>query len=770
MDREGKEPAGLRHRRPPNGTILGDRGNGLGYHNVPWGCVVWLGPPLDRNAVIASERKRDAQTGDRELSELDQVGFCLEDSVADIARLTGEVSAFARERERLEQRERTYRDTLDALPVAIYLTDAAGKITYYNEAAAQMAGRRPVLGADEWCVTWRLFSPDGAPLPHDACPMAIALRERRPVRGQEIIAERPDGSRLPVLPFPTPLFGPDGALIGAVNMLMDISDRKREEDDAQRLTRFLEKEVEQRTRALAETIAKLKESERTFRLLVEGVTDYAIYMLDTSGRVANWNAGARRIKGYDRTEIIGQHFSRFYTEEARQAGLPERALATAAECGRFESEDWRVRKDGSRFWANVVLDAIHDEDGTLIGFAKITRDLTEHRAADEKLRQVQRIESVGQLTAGIAHDFNNLLTVILGNLELLSLLQAAPEGDKRSARMARAISLATEGGRRAAGLTRRLLAFSRQQTLEPEPLDVHGLIRHVVDLLERTIGELIRININLAPDLGLVFADPAEFESTLLNLAVNARDAMPDGGTLLIEAVNVDVASPAIKGVDPAEGPQVLITVSDTGVGMSPVTLSHAFEPFFTTKEVGRGTGLGLSQVYGFVKQSGGHVTIDSQPGAGTTVSIHLPRLNQNAPEEFAGAREQVADLEDNSSKSILVVEDDDAVRGFSTEVLRGLGYVVLEAPNAGAALNILECRPDVRLLFTDVGLPGLMNGWQLSEQVRQRYPDLRVLVTTAYLRADFHHGRLHGQGVALISKPFSVIELTRKVRELLTD
>ena len=317
-------------------------------------------------------------------------------------------------------------------------------------------------------------------------------------------------------------------------------------------------------------------------------------MLDTSGRVANWNAGASRIKGYARSEMIGEHFSKFYTEEARAAGLPELALSTAAECGRFEAEDWRVRKDGSRFWANVVLDAIHDEDGTLVRFAKITRDLTERRAIDEKLRQVQRIKSVGQLTAGIAHDFNNLLTVILGNLELLGLLQAETDSDKRSARIARAITLATEGGRRAAGLTRRLLAFSRQQALEPEPLDVDRLVRHVVDLLERTLGEAIAINTNIAPDLGLVFADPAEFESMLLNLAVNARDAMPDGGTLMIEAVNVDVAAPAIGTEEMVEGPQVLVTVSDTGVGMSPEILSHAFEPFFTTKDVGRGTGLGF--------------------------------------------------------------------------------------------------------------------------------------------------------------------------------
>jgi PAS domain S-box-containing protein len=705
---------------------------------------------------------------DRGRADPERPEFSSQNEVLEVPRVTSDVSSFVRQREWLEQRERYYRDALDALPVAVYLTDPAGKITYYNQSAAQLAGQQPILGSAEWCVTWRLYAQDGAPIPHSECPMAIALRERRPVRGQELIAERPDGSRVAVLPFPTPLFSVDGALIGAVNMLMDISDWKREEGQSKRLTEFLEQEVQQRTQALAETITKLKESERTFRLLVEGVTDYAIYMLDTTGRVANWNAGASRIKGYERAEIVGQHFSKFYTDEARVAGLPERALSTAVERGRFEAEDWRVRKDGSRFWANVVIDAIHDEDGTLVGFAKVTRDLTERRAMDEKLRQVQRIESVGQLTAGIAHDFNNLLTVILGNLELLSLLQAEPDSEKRTARVARAITLATEGGRRAAGLTRRLLAFSRQQALEPEPLEVDRRVRHVVDLLERTLGESIRIQVNLAPDLGLVFADPAEFESMLLNLAVNGRDAMPDGGRLVIEGVNLDAAVGDVGAHEPLEGPQVLITVSDTGDGMSPETLSHAFEPFFTTKEIGRGTGLGLSQVYGFVKQSGGHVTIDSRQGLGTTVSIYLPRLQQDAAEKSEAVGEPTADKVDNSSNAILVVEDDDAVRGFSTEVLRGLGYAVLEAPNAGAALNILDSRPDIRLLFTDVGLPGLMDGWRLSDEVRQRFPGLKVLVTTAYLRAASPRANRREEGITLIAKPFSIADLARKVRDLL--
>ena len=705
------------------------------------------------------------------MSQLDQVKVVLGNRVTALSHLSTDIDDVAHEvKRKSEQSEQYYRDVLGAMPVAIYLTDSAGKIIYYNEAAVELAGHRPTVGSDEWCVSWRLFWPDGTPMPHNACPMAVALRERRPIRGQEIIAERPDGSRILVLPFPTPLFDESGSLIGAVNMLLDISDRKGKAVDAGRLTKLLEKQVEERTQALVATIAQLRESERTCRLLVEGVTDYSIFMLDTQGRVTNWNAGAQRIKGYMRSEIVGEHFSRFYTEEARRSGLPELALTTAARTGRFEAEDWRVRKDGSRFWANVVIDAIHDEEGQLIGFAKITRDLTERRAIEDKLRQVQRMEAVGQLTAGIAHDFNNLLTVILGNLELIERQQVESDGEKRSARMARSIGLAIEGGKRAAALTRRLLAFSRQQALEPEQIDVSQFIYHVRELLERTLGESIRIRTILALGPSFVFADAAELENALLNLAVNARDAMPNGGTLTIEASKV-AEPPATNGDrDAAGGPQVLITVSDTGAGMTQEVLTRAFEPFFTTKGADRGTGLGLSQVYGFVTQSGGKVIIDSQPGLGTAVKLYLPRFVPDPAVSLNPASKKESRGADRGSATILVVEDDDAVRDFSTEVLRNLGYTVLEATNADAALKTLEYRSDVQLLFTDIGLPGTINGWQLSSEVRQRHPRLRVLVTTAYLRGTPHGMTRLDRGVSIIAKPFSVTDLAKKVNEAMIN
>jgi PAS domain S-box-containing protein len=670
-------------------------------------------------------------------------------------------------REFLPEREQYYLDILEALPVAIYTTDAAGKITYYNQAAADFAGRRPKLGSDDWCVSGRLFWPDGTPMPHAECPMAVTLREGRPIRGQEAVAERPDGTRVSFMPYPTPLFDGAGRLMGAVNLLMDITDQKRAQAEA-RTTRALLEERDHRTQALADTTDRLKENEETFRLLVQSVTDYAIFMLDPDGHVANWNPGAERIKGYTRAEIVGKHFSCFYTEEARLAGIPEQALATARREGRFEQESWRVRKDGTRFWANVVIDAIHGERGELIGFAKVTRDLSERRMVEEKLRQSQKMDALGQLTSGVAHDFNNLLTVITGNLEILGRLLAGSRAAQPAPRATRAIAAALEGARRAATLTQRLLAFSRQQALQPKTIDPNQLVHRLADLLRRTLGERVSIHTTLAPDVGRIHADPAELENALLNLAVNARDAMPDGGTVTIETANVVDGDPSAEGWrDGNDAPHVLIAVSDSGVGMDRETLARAFDPFFTTKEPGRGTGLGLSQVYGFVEQSGGHVLIDSQPREGTTVRIYLPRLPEDAI-ELEPDLEPPDTGEARGTETILVVEDDDAVRAYSTQVLRELGYRVLEAPNASAALEILDRQADVHLLFTDIGLPGAMNGRQLSDEARRRRSGLKVLFTTGYAGdAIIRAGRLEA-GISLMNKPFTFADLTKRVRDAL--
>jgi PAS domain S-box-containing protein len=541
----------------------------------------------------------------------------------------------------------------------------------------------------------------------------------------------------------------------------EITDRKVLEARLLALNETLEARVAERTRELAASITKLEETEHRFRLLLEAVTDYAIFMLDPAGNIVNWNASAERIKGYNREEIVGQHFSLFYTEEDRQKGLPQAALSTAARTGKYESEGWRVRKDGSTFWANAIVNAIIDPEGKLLGFAKVTRDLTERRAAEEQLRQAQKMEAVGQLTGGVAHDFNNLLTVISGNIEALQ--RRLPRGAEDNLRQL--TDAALRGTMRAALLTYRLLAFSRRQPLEPKEISVNTLITSISEMLHRTLGERVLIETVLGGSLWPTFVDSNQLESVLLNLAVNARDAMPDGGRLTIEAANVylDEQYGAIAEVAP--GPYVGIFVSDTGIGMTPEVIAKAFDPFFTTKEVGQGTGLGLSQVHGFIKQSGGHVKIYSEVGAGTTIKIYLPRYFSSGTTETQPAARPVPEAK---GETILVVEDEADVRSFTVEMLRELGYRVIEAPDGPSGLRLLDAHRDIKLLFTDVGLPGGINGQQLAEEAQRRKASLKVLFMSGYARnAIVHHGRLD-PGVELLLKPFTYQGLAAKIRHVL--
>ncbi|PMS20868.1 hybrid sensor histidine kinase/response regulator [Trinickia dabaoshanensis] len=518
-----------------------------------------------------------------------------------------------------------------------------------------------------------------------------------------------------------------------------------------------------------EASARLQETEQRFRLLVDSVVDYAIFMLDRDGYVTSWNSGAQRIKGYQADEIIGQHFSRFYTEEDRRDGVPGKVLARAASTGKFEGEGWRVRKDGTHFWANVLLDAIVGPDGEVIGFAKVTRDLTEKRNVEAQLRQSQKMEAIGQLTGGIAHDFNNLLQVVIGSLEGLQRRVGSLGQTGQGADMTRFVENALRGADRAANLTRRLLAFSRRQTLDAKPTDITKLVAGMSDLLRRTLGEAISIEAVNAAELWRVSVDANQLESALLNLAVNARDAMPGGGKLTIETANCMLDESYVTRFDGLDaGPYVMIAVSDTGTGMSKEVLERAMEPFFTTKEVGHGTGLGLSQVYGFVKQSGGHVRIYSELTQGTTVKLFLPRLAGDAAVDERPDHRPVP--ASRVGETILVVEDDENVRTATSEMLRELGYRVLAAADGPSALHLVGERPEIRLLFTDVGLPGGMNGRQLADAVRTKRPELPVLFTTGYARnAIVHHGRLDA-GIHLLSKPFTYAELADKLSRMLAD
>lgn len=380
---------------------------------------------------------------------------------------------------------------------------------------------------------------------------------------------------------------------------------------------------------------------------------------------------------------------------------------------------------------------------------------------NEELRQSQKMEAVGHLTGGIAHDFNNLLQIIIGNLETLQR-NLPPE----SVRLNRAANSAMNGARRAAALTQRLLAFSRRSPLDPKPLAVNTLVSNLADLLQRTLGEAVSVETVAGAGVWTVEADPNELEAAILNLAVNARDAMPSGGKLTIETSNAHIDEAyAAAHMEVSPGQYVVLSVSDTGTGMDSDTLRHVFEPFFTTKPVGKGTGLGLSQVYGFVKQSAGHVKIYSEVGHGTTVKLYLPRL---AGDESGIANEEERLAPEGTAETILVVEDDEDVRSYSSESLRDLGYVVVEAPDGPSALRQIERQKKIDLLFTDVVLPGGLTGAEIVARARELRPSLKVLFTTGYARnAIVHHGRLD-KGLELITKPFTFTDLAAKIRDVL--
>lgn len=539
----------------------------------------------------------------------------------------------------------------------------------------------------------------------------------------------------------SPLFNKAGERIGASSTSYDVTDRVRAEQ-------------------------QLAETREQFRLLVQGVTDYALYMLDTGGHVTSWNAGAERIKGYRAEEIIGQHFSRFYSVEDQNAGVPATGLETARQEGRWEVEGWRVRKDGTRFWAHVIIDAIRDEAGEFVGFAKITRDVTERMESERKLEearqalfQSQKMEAVGQLTGGVAHDFNNLLTVIIGGLDRIAR-------SKPSGQVSRALDMARTAPDRAAGLTARLLAFSRKQTLQPTPLDLNAVVRDMTELLHRTLGEDVELEGVLSPRLWRVELDRNHLESAVLNLAVNARDAMSSGGKLTLETANTYLdADYATKDAEVVPGQYVMISVTDTGSGIPNDLLQKVFEPFFTTKEPGRGTGLGLSMVYGFVKQSGGHAMVYSEEGQGTCVKLYFPRYYGDAPatETPQTAASPIA----RDGEVVLVVEDNPDVRTYSVTTLRELGYEVMESFEAEAALRLLAGERRIDLLFTDVVLPG-KTGRQLADEARRIRPELKVLFTTGYSRnAIVHQGRLD-PGVELLPKPFTFEQLAARVRAVI--
>jgi PAS domain S-box-containing protein len=611
---------------------------------------------------------------------------------------------------------------------AIYMIEPDGTIASWNAGAERLKGysQEEVIGQH----FSRFFTPEdqAANKPGRALRTA-ADTGRWEDEGWRV---RKDGTRFWALAVLDAIRDRDGNLIAFAKITRDMTERRAAQQ-------------------------ALIESERRFRLLVASVIDYALFTLDLNGNIQSWNPGAERLKGYSEQEVIGKHFSIFYTEEARAAGDAQRVLETALTQGRFEGEGWRVRKDGSRFWANVVIDAIRDEGGTIIGFTKITRDISDQRAleqAKEQLYQAQKMETVGQLTGGVAHDFNNLLTAVSGSHALLRRIVSDP-------RALNLLDTAERAVARGAKLTQQLLAFSRQHQLQPQKTNSNELITSSEALLRHATNERAVLRLDLLPRLWSTNIDQTHFQSALLNLVVNARDALEDKpGTVTIETRNVHLDEKrASKVGEISAGDYVLIAVHDDGKGMTAEVKSRAVEPFFTTKAPGRGSGLGLSQVYGFVRQSNGQIDIDSTSGKGTTIRMFLPRMINTAEADAD------APTAERKAGSVLITEDDPDVLTVSVETLRLLGYEVYSAANAAEAMTILRRDVPIDVLFTDVVMPNGMNGIDLVREARRLRPEIRALLCSGYSR----DGIQTDESTSFLTKPYMIADLARELASLMS-
>ncbi|CAN5347488.1 hypothetical protein BH11PSE2_BH11PSE2_10530 [soil metagenome] len=628
-----------------------------------------------------------------------------------------------------------------AMPNQAWIALPDGNLTWFNSKVYDYSGlQQGDLAGSGWVT---MVHPDD--VPNAASRWSEARRSGELYEVQFRLRNAAGGYRWHIARA-LPVRADDGTVIRWIGTNTDIEDEKTTAEALAHLNETLEEQVAQRT----------ADRNRMWRLSTD-----VMMVADFSAVVTAVNPAWTSALGWSEDELIGRSFLDMVHPDDRAATEAEvRSLSEGATTFKFESRF--AHKDGR--YRVLSWTAVPDDQF----IHAVGRDVTAEREAaealartEEALRQSQKMDAVGQLTGGIAHDFNNMLAVIIGSLDLLKRRLGAD--DPRSKRY---VEAAADGAQRAALLTKRLLAFSRLQPLMPESLDPNKLVAGMSDLLGHALGSDIRLETVLSGGVWRIHADPNQLENVILNLAVNARDAMPDGGRLTIETQNAHLDARYAKANGAAAGQYVLIAVSDTGVGMPAEVAAKAFEPFFTTKEVGKGTGLGLSQAYGFIKQSGGLVKIYSEAGIGTTIKVYLPRLTR--PVDETNAEDVAMELAlSDEQELILVVEDEPAVRQFSVDALSELGYRVIEAEGAAAALRLLDAHPDVALLFTDIVMPDV-NGRKLADEARRRRPDLKILFTTGYTRNAIVHNGVLDPGVDLISKPFVLEELSAKIRDVL--
>jgi PAS domain S-box-containing protein len=647
-------------------------------------------------------------------------------SLVGFAKITRDVTERKDREEALRESECRFQLLVGSVEdYAIYMLDPQGYVTTWNAGARRFKGYE----ADE--IIGQHFSRFFLPADQqEGLPARIlntaAEHKRFEMEGWRL---RKDGKKFLAHVVVDAIHAENGTLIGFAKITRDITEKRRLEqanyDGALQL-----------------------------RMLVQGVRDYAIYMLDPHGTITSWNSGAQAIKGYEEEEAIGQHFSLFYTAEDRAHGAPETALATSLRTGKFEAEAQRVRKDGSLFWAHVLIDPIYNDAGEHVGFAKITRDINEKKQAEQELRhtqeallQSQKLQALGELAGGIAHDFNNLMTVMRGSADFM-LRQPDLPLEKRN----RYLNVMLETAERATSLTSQLLAFARRQPLEPEVIDLSLRLDAMGEMLQRTLGSLYDLQLDLAPALWPVELDPTGLEAALLNAVLNARDAMPEGGRITISTRNAPRP----------DGDGIMLSVADTGDGISPETLKRVFEPFFTTKPAGKGTGLGLSQIHGYAAQSGGTAIIRSEMGEGSTVELWLPRTDKELKRHVAAN----GDIKLPEGLRVLLVEDSEHVRYFARQLLDDLGCEVLEASNGIEALEQAEGQ-DIDLVFSDIVMPG-MNGFDLAKRLKETRPGVPVLLASGYSSKQFIP--TDQREFPILRKPYKLETLASSINQLIAS